>query len=169
MGPIRGIRTGSIAGMDGSITPDGKCWWITGSISILYRFWVGTVSLIELGFFLTAYKANQPDYLTWWHADYGESHYIGPIRSDQPNSQAWVDGFDHHGVWRRSILTEYHLQLYFVLGWLEMAEYYATAFKTGSYPVIKKDKVYLWARPHPASANAINPAAPRPNNADWVR
>ncbi|KAI0916454.1 hypothetical protein AcV5_002948 [Taiwanofungus camphoratus] len=29
--------------------------------------------------------------------DYGESHYIGPVEGIQPNSQAWVDGFDHQG------------------------------------------------------------------------
>jgi len=29
--------------------------------------------------------------------DYGESHYIGPIEGAQPNSQAWVNGFDHQG------------------------------------------------------------------------
>lgn len=34
-------------------------------------------------------------HLTW--NDYGESHYIGPIEGAQPNSQAWVDGFDHTG------------------------------------------------------------------------
>jgi glucan endo-1,3-alpha-glucosidase len=33
---------------------------------------------------------------TW--NDYGESHYIGPIEGSQPNSQAWVDGFDHTGT-----------------------------------------------------------------------
>jgi len=33
--------------------------------------------------------------LTW--NDYGESHYIGPIKGDQPNSQAWVNGMDHTG------------------------------------------------------------------------
>lgn len=33
--------------------------------------------------------------LSW--NDYGESHYIGPIEGAQPNSQAWVDGFDHTG------------------------------------------------------------------------
>ena len=32
---------------------------------------------------------------TW--NDFGESHYIGPIHGAQPNSQAWVDGFDHTG------------------------------------------------------------------------
>lgn len=33
---------------------------------------------------------------TW--NDFGESHYIGPIHGAQPNSQAWVDGFDHTGM-----------------------------------------------------------------------
>ncbi|KAJ7697799.1 glycosyl hydrolase family 71-domain-containing protein [Mycena rosella] len=31
--------------------------------------------------------------ITW--NDYGESHYVGPIEGAQPNSQAWVNGFDH--------------------------------------------------------------------------
>ncbi|QRW12672.1 alpha-1,3-glucanase [Ceratobasidium sp. AG-Ba] len=65
--------------------------------------------------------------------DYGESHYIGPIEGAQPNSNAWVDGFDHQA-------------------WLEMTSYYATAFKTGQYPAITKDQVFLSARPHPAKA-----------------
>ena len=34
--------------------------------------------------------------VTW--NDYGESHYIGPIKGDQPKSNAWVDGFDHTGT-----------------------------------------------------------------------
>ena len=33
--------------------------------------------------------------VTW--NDFGESHYIGPIHGAQPNSEAWVDGFDHTG------------------------------------------------------------------------
>ena len=71
--------------------------------------------------------------VTW--NDYGESHYIGPIEGDQPNSQDWVDGFDH-------------------TPWLDMTTYYATAFKTGTYPDITEDKLYLWARPHPGNAVA---------------
>lgn len=27
--------------------------------------------------------------------DYGESHYVGPIRADQPNSQGWTNGMPH--------------------------------------------------------------------------
>ncbi|KAH0831955.1 glycoside hydrolase family 71 protein [Lanmaoa asiatica] len=76
--------------------------------------------------------------------DFGESHYIGPIEGAQPNSQAWVDGFDH-------------------TGWLNMTSYYATAFKTGTYPTISKDRIFMWSRPHPALATAPDPVA-RPTN-----
>ena len=33
--------------------------------------------------------------VTW--NDYGESHYIGPIKGAQPNSEAWTRGMDHTG------------------------------------------------------------------------
>ncbi|CCA70334.1 related to glycoside hydrolase family 71 protein-Laccaria bicolor [Serendipita indica DSM 11827] len=75
--------------------------------------------------------------------DYGESHYIGPIAGAQPMSQLWVNGFDHQG-------------------WLDLASYYIQAFKTGNYPSITQDKVYLWARPHPRDATASKDAVPRP-------
>ncbi|QRV98082.1 alpha-1,3-glucanase [Ceratobasidium sp. AG-Ba] len=77
--------------------------------------------------------------------DYGESHYIGPIEGAQPNSNAWVDGFDHQA-------------------WLEMTSYYATAFKTGQYPAITKDQVFLSARPHPAKADASNDPVGKPKD-----
>ncbi len=35
-----------------------------------------------------------------------------------------------------------------------MTKYFATAYKTGSYPAITNDIVYVWARPHPKDANA---------------
>lgn len=79
--------------------------------------------------------------------DYGESHYIGPIEGAQPNSQAWTDGFDH-------------------TAWLNLTKYYAAAFKTGSYPPIETDQLYLWARPHPATAQASNDPVGPPTNAD---
>ncbi|TDL26045.1 glycoside hydrolase [Rickenella mellea] len=82
--------------------------------------------------------------ITW--NDYGESHYIGPIKGDQPNSQAWVDGFDH-------------------TAWLDLTKYYATAFKSGSYPSITTDKIYAWARPHPKDANAPDPVG-KPDHYD---
>ena len=81
--------------------------------------------------------------ITW--NDYGESHYIGPIEGDQPNSQAWVDGFDH-------------------TAWLDMTTYYANAFKTGSYPEINQDKIYLWSRPHPRDATASSDSVGKPDS-----
>ncbi|KAG9313201.1 glycoside hydrolase family 71 protein [Chiua virens] len=77
--------------------------------------------------------------------DFGESHYVGPIKGAQPNSQAWVDGFDH-------------------TGWLNLTSYYATAFKTGVYPTITKDQILMWSRPHPALADAPDDPVGRPNN-----
>ncbi|EKM79227.1 hypothetical protein AGABI1DRAFT_74088 [Agaricus bisporus var. burnettii JB137-S8] len=80
--------------------------------------------------------------LTW--NDYGESHYIGPVKGSQPNSEAWVNGFDH-------------------TGWLELTRYYATAYKTGIFPAIEKDKIFMWSRPHPSQAKADDPVG-QPEN-----
>ncbi|KAF9646034.1 hypothetical protein BDM02DRAFT_318271 [Thelephora ganbajun] len=77
--------------------------------------------------------------------DYGESHYIGPIEGDQPHSQAWVNGFNH-------------------TAWLDMTTYYANAFKTGSFPAIDQDKIYLWARPHPRDATASSDPLGKPQS-----
>ncbi|GLB38313.1 putative glycosyl hydrolase family 71 [Lyophyllum shimeji] len=90
--------------------------------------------------------------LTW--NDYGESHYIGPIKGAQPNSQAWVDGMDH-------------------TGWLALTQYYATAFKTGSFPAVKTDKLVMWSRTHPTYAKAPDPVSQPTNfelfeDAVWV-
>ena len=95
--------------------------------------------------------------------DYGESHYIGPIKvhspfihlnkiitnssclqGAQPNSHAWVDGYPH-------------------TAWLHLNRYFAVAFKTGQYPAITKDQIFLWARPHPKDATSAD-RVPRPNN-----
>lgn len=48
-------------------------------------------------------------------------------------------------------------------GWLNMTSYYATAFKTGTYPAISKDKIVMWSRPHPALATAPDPVG-QPTN-----
>ncbi|KAG9003868.1 hypothetical protein FRB90_011102 [Tulasnella sp. 427] len=84
--------------------------------------------------------------VTW--NNYGESHYIGPIGTDQPMSNAWVDGFDH-------------------TAWLTMSGYYIQMYKTGVAPTITQDKIYMWARPHGKSDSA-NDYIGRPNNADWT-
>ncbi|KAH7923313.1 glycoside hydrolase family 71 protein [Leucogyrophana mollusca] len=86
--------------------------------------------------------------ITW--NDYGESHYVGPIEGTQPNSQAWTDGFDHQG-------------------WLDLIHYYILAFKTGVYPPISVDRLFLWARLYPASATAANDAVGKPEHADYTK
>ena len=82
-------------------------------------------------------------------ADYGESHYVGPIKGAQPNSQAWVDGFPHEP-------------------WLELNSYFAFAFKHGYYRKIHHDKIFVWGRPHPKAANASHDSVPRPDNWELV-
>ncbi|KAH9945573.1 glycoside hydrolase family 71 protein [Amylocystis lapponica] len=81
--------------------------------------------------------------------DYGESHYIGPIEGVQPMSQSWVNGFDHQG-------------------WLDLMKYYIAAYKTGSYPAITKDRVFLWARRYPANATSPD-TVPKPTNYQWTQ
>lgn len=76
--------------------------------------------------------------------DYGESHYIGPIKGTQPDSQAWVDGYPHEA-------------------WLRLNSFFARAFKDGTYPEITRDVICVWARPHPKDAIA-NEEVPRPDN-----
>ncbi|TFK45555.1 glycoside hydrolase family 71 protein [Heliocybe sulcata] len=109
-----------------------KNWIYPADWHLYPRRWQNLVSLRD--------KVDIVEIVTW--NDYGESHYIGPIEGAQPNSQAWVDGFDHQG-------------------WLDMSPYFITGFKTGSYPAITQDKIYLWARPHPRTATAsADPVGP---------
>lgn len=55
-----------------------------------------------------------------------------------------------------------------IIAWLNLTQYYATAFKTGQYPPIEKDAIFLWSRPHPASASAPDSVGP-PANFELVR
>ncbi|KAF5357628.1 hypothetical protein D9758_007524 [Tetrapyrgos nigripes] len=76
--------------------------------------------------------------------DYGESHYIGPIKGAQPTgSEAWTGGMGH-------------------AAWLPLTSYYASAFKNGGqYPDISKDgdgeKSVMWSRTHSAQAQVGDP------------
>ncbi|KAG8991914.1 hypothetical protein FRB95_003474 [Tulasnella sp. JGI-2019a] len=92
-------------------------------------------------------KTNFVEIITW--NDYGESSYVGPIGADQPNSQAWVDGFDHTSV-------------------LPLTAYYVQAFKNGAYPDVAKDQVFLAARPHTHDANASSDGVGKPTNWETV-
>ena len=87
-------------------------------------------------------QVKMTEILTW--NDYGESSYIGPIDGALPaNSGDWVNGFDHTAL-------------------APLTKYYATAFKTGTYPAITEDKIIIWQRPHPHNAIATNDPAGQP-------
>ncbi|KAH6904267.1 alpha-1,3-glucanase [Coprinopsis sp. MPI-PUGE-AT-0042] len=77
--------------------------------------------------------------------DYGESHYMGPIEGDQPQSESWTTGFDHQA-------------------WLYLQEYYIAAYKTGQFPFIPRDSIFLWGRLYPALADAPNDPVAKPSN-----
>jgi glucan endo-1,3-alpha-glucosidase len=96
---------------------------------------VSCLAFVSGGFLVTAIPGQ----------DYGESHYLAPVRGAQPNSQAWVDGFPH-------------------TPWLVLNAYFVRAFKEGRMPPIEHDQVFVWARPHPKDATALDPV-PRPR--DW--
>jgi len=81
--------------------------------------------------------------VTW--NDYGESHYIGPIKGAlPPGSEVWVNGFPHQA-------------------WLDLTKVYATAFKTGQAPAVEKDQIFMWSRPHPTNAQAPDATGPPTN------
>ncbi|KAJ7078492.1 glycosyl hydrolase family 71-domain-containing protein, partial [Mycena epipterygia] len=94
-------------------------------------------------------KVDIVQFITW--NDFGESHHVGPLLQDdsQPNSEAWVNGFDHQG-------------------WLDLFAYHIQAFKTGVYPTITRDRIFLWARLYPAKANASDPIG-SPLHGEWSR
>ncbi|EIW68225.1 hypothetical protein TREMEDRAFT_44661 [Tremella mesenterica DSM 1558] len=89
-------------------------------------------------------KFDMVELISW--NDYGESHYVGPIRADQPMSQGWTNNMPH-------------------TAWLPIIKLYSQAFKTGSYPS-SSDSLYLWSRPHPKAATPTSPSNPRPSGAD---
>ncbi|KAG8874654.1 hypothetical protein FRB97_005750 [Tulasnella sp. 331] len=103
--------------------------------------------------------------VTW--NDYGESHYVGRIAGDQPNSQAWTNGFDHTGAFRAKGYWTEGLYNFFLTGWLEATKYYAEAFRTGVYPHIVEDRIILSGRPHAKDATA-NDSVGRPTNWQWT-
>ncbi|TCD60933.1 hypothetical protein EIP91_009286 [Steccherinum ochraceum] len=92
-------------------------------------------------------KVQFAEVISW--NDYGESHYIGPVQGVQPMSQSWVNGFDHQG-------------------WLDLMQYYITAYKTGAYPAVARDRTFLWGRLYPVNATSPDPVA-KPTNYLWTQ
>ena len=46
--------------------------------------------------------------------------------------------------------------------------YYISAFKTGSYPPITKDRIFLWGRLYPTNATAEHDNVGKPDHWEWV-
>lgn len=53
--------------------------------------------------------------------------------------------------------------------WLPLTAYYAAAFKSGSFPAIQNDQIYMWSRTHAASAEASGDGVGRPDNFELVQ
>ncbi|KAF9218465.1 glycoside hydrolase family 71 protein [Gyrodon lividus] len=86
--------------------------------------------------------------ITW--NDFGESSYVGPIEGVQPQSQAWTNGYDNHD------------------SWLDLMSYFIQGFKTGVYPPISEDRLFMWAKLYPTSAAIADPVG-KPDNADYLQ
>jgi len=52
-------------------------------------------------------------------------------------------------------------------GWLDLMHYYIIGFKTGEYPIITRDRIFLWGRLSPAQAITPDPIG-KPANYDIV-
>ena len=78
-----------------------------------------------------------------------------------------MDGYDHTGrlICSLSGCSDCHFSN---IGWLELTAYYSQAFKTGVYPTITRDKVVMWARPHPRDAVASADSVSKPTNFELV-
>ncbi|KAI0316034.1 glycoside hydrolase [Amylostereum chailletii] len=113
-----------------------KNWMYYGDQHMYARRWQALVESRD--------KFDVIDVISW--NDYGESSYIGPIEGEgaQPNSQAWVDGFDH-------------------TAWLYMTSYFSKAIKAGVWPTVTQDKICMWSRPHPRDASTSDSVG-RPTN-----
>ncbi|PFH51633.1 glycoside hydrolase family 71 protein [Amanita thiersii Skay4041] len=92
-------------------------------------------------------RADIVQVISW--NDYGESHYFGPIEGAQPMSQGWTDGYDHQG-------------------WLDLMQYYISAYKAGKFLPVKRDRVFLWGRLYPVRAYAPDPVG-KPGNWEFTQ
>ncbi|KAJ9124508.1 hypothetical protein QFC24_003299 [Naganishia onofrii] len=115
-----------------------KNWIYRGDDWLYSKRWEDVIAMRD--------QVKMVEILTW--NDYGEASYIGPVAGALPaGSEKWTNGFPH-------------------TAWLEMTKYYAQAFKTGSWPTIASDSVFVWARPHPKAATASDDTIGRPTGWD---
>ncbi|KAF9540311.1 glycoside hydrolase family 71 protein [Agrocybe pediades] len=119
-----------------AVSPWFFTWIYRGDDWLFVRRWEQLIEMRD--------SIDMAQIISWNGEYYGESHYIGPIKGAQPNSQAWVDGFPHEA-------------------WMTLNQYYAKAFQTGKYPIIEKERIFMWVRPHPKDASSPD-SVPRPDN-----
>ncbi|KAJ3563808.1 hypothetical protein NP233_g8693 [Leucocoprinus birnbaumii] len=53
--------------------------------------------------------------------------------------------------------------------WLDLMYYYIVAFKTGKYPPIDKDRVFLWGRLYPKDLDVVADPVGKPRNWDFTQ
>ncbi|THH07533.1 hypothetical protein EW145_g3309 [Phellinidium pouzarii] len=120
-----------------------KNWIYRGDDWLFVRRWEQLIAMRD--------QVDIVQVISW--NDFGESHYIGPIKGAQPNSEAWVNGFDH-------------------TAWLQLCGYFARTFKVGPQTMhssavqmflpVEEDRIYVWARPHPKDAIALDDVVGKP-------
>ena len=54
-------------------------------------------------------------------------------------------------------------------GWLDLQQYYIAAFKSGVYPSVLRDRIFLWARLYPSNSDAPQDSIGRPLGWQHVR
>ncbi|GFZ45246.1 hypothetical protein JCM24511_02972 [Saitozyma sp. JCM 24511] len=101
--------------------------------------------------------------------DFGESHYIAPIRGAQPGSEAWTEGMEHEAFremtrwfanrWRRGATSAHAGQ--------------GAADGSAEFDVDgeNRDEVRVWGwwRTHPSDVVASDDPVGRPTHAEWAR
>lgn len=113
-------------------------------------------------------RIDQVQVFAW--NDYGESIYLNDLRGDMPpearafaNSDCTSSPFSlritargqaDHAVPHTDILS--------------LQAFYSAAWKSGKFPAISKDQIWMMTRPHAAGINIAGAPLPAPDNRDLV-
>ncbi|KAI9602542.1 hypothetical protein H4Q26_001832 [Puccinia striiformis f. sp. tritici PST-130] len=99
---------------------------------------------------LLSLKPDFIEILSW--NDYGESHYL---RDPRPSANLPVEGISSE----KYVKDMPHEPL------LDLISYFNEWYKSGSRPLIKSSKAYVWYRPHPKDAVSKSDSLPIPGGA----
>ena len=93
---------------------------------------------------------------------------IGPLGPNLSGADAWVTGFDHSGkLGSISLFFDWRFHAW-LQGFTTMTKYYADAWRTGTYPTITKNQIFLSARPHSRDLIISSDPVGQPANSQWV-